>query len=576
MRAASGRIENAAATCYGHAPHMLDFFRQKGLRSVVYGVIVIGLVLVFVLGFNPTAGKKLGSLNEVCAARVKGSCIDPKAHRAAYRLIFANGTDKMRQSMASRIVLDGLIERELLVDDAARFGLTVSEDEITDSIFHGLVRVSVPSDNALVAYHDRMHELLFNDGRIRMPFADPKTKQFDLKTYERVIKQYAGRSPKEFREWQRREHLAAKMRDLVRVPVRVADDEALGRFMEERTSVAVDYVVVSRSWLERYAISSDTKDVSAWAKDTVNLAQVKVPVRHILVKFGGTKAEDKAAAKKKAEDILDRVKKGEDFATLAKEFSEDPGSKDNGGQSPADAMAGFVAPFQIAVQSVKPGELVPDVVETEIGYYVIKRDEATNDDIVKAYKHYRSLELSKQIAQKIANDMKSGVPGESAVKAAVAQFATANVGAQANASGGEAHPAESSADTDPKRPQFVAAASFSRHGHPIPDLSGAADESVRKFAFGAKISEVSDPIRGSDGFVVVALKSRTVPTRADFDQDRDSFKANMLAAKQAEALAFYIRRLREASKQEVKIDDNNVFGAKADAGAESQQDEEGP
>jgi parvulin-like peptidyl-prolyl isomerase len=202
---------------------------------------------------------------------------------------------------------------------------------------------------------------------------------------------------------------------------------------------------------------------------------------------------------------------------------------------------------------------VPDVVETQFGYHVIKRDDATNDDIVKAYKHYRSLELSKQIAQKIANDMKSGTPGESAVKAAVA-------------------PSE---DTDPKRPQFVASTSIGRHGPPhgppISDLSGEADEAVRKFAFGAKISEVSDPIRDSDGFVVVALKSRAVPTRADFDKDRDSFKANMLAVKQAEALAFYTRRLREASKQEVKIDENTVFGAKADAGAEQQQDEdEGP
>ncbi|MCL2777461.1 MAG: peptidylprolyl isomerase [Polyangiaceae bacterium] len=541
---------------------MLDFFRQKGLRSAVYGVIVLGLVLVFVLGFNPTAGKKLGSLSEVCVARVKGSCIDPKAHRAAYRLIFANGTGKMRQSMASRIVLDGLIERELLVDDAARLGLTVSDDEVTDAIMHGIVRVSIPSDNVMLNYDRsmrRINDLRFNDGRIMMQFTDPKTKQFDLKIYGNAIKQYTGRSPKEFREWQSREILAAKMRDLIRAPVRVADDEAVGRYMEERTSATVDYVVVRRSWLEHYAISSDAKDVAAWAKDTVNLAKVKVPVRHILVKFGGTKDEDKSAAKKKAVDILDRVKKGEDFAKLAKEFSDDPGSKDNGGEYPADAIEKFVAPFQQAVQSVKPGEIVPDVVETQFGYHVIKRADATNDDIVKAYKHDRSLELSKQIAQKIANDMKSGTPGESAVKAAVAQFA----------------------DTDPQRPQFVASTSIGRygppHGPPISDLSRDADEAVRKFAFDAKSSEVSDPIRSSDGFVVVALKGRTVPTRADFDKDRDSFKANMLAVKQAEALAFYIRRLREASKQEVKIDENNVFGAKADAGAEPQQDEdEGP
>ena len=52
---------------------MLEFFRQKGLTSVIYGIIIVGMILVFVLGFNPSAGKKLGSVSEACAARVKGN-----------------------------------------------------------------------------------------------------------------------------------------------------------------------------------------------------------------------------------------------------------------------------------------------------------------------------------------------------------------------------------------------------------------------------------------------------------------------------------------------------------------------
>src|SRR4051812_6229614 len=292
---------------------MLNFFRQKGLTSAVYGVVILATVLVFILGFNPTAGKKVGSISEACAARVRGYCVEPKAHRASYRLIFSRGVQGMKQATASRIVLDGLIERELLAGEAGRLGLTVSEDEITESIFHGFARVSLPSENPQLGYN-----LGFEDGRQRVPFFfDAKTKQFDMKAYERNVKSLTGRSPAEFREWQGRELLAARMRDLIRAPVRGADEEALDRFVVQRTTATLGYIVVRRSWIEKYGISTEQKDIDAWSKDKTNLGQVTVPVRHILVK--ADKPEDKAKAKEKAQGIFDRVKKGEDFAKLAKE-----------------------------------------------------------------------------------------------------------------------------------------------------------------------------------------------------------------------------------------------------------------
>lgn len=570
---------------------MLDFFRQKGLTSIIYGVIIVGMILVFVLGFNPSAGKKLGTVSEACAARVHGSCIEPKAHRAAYRLVFSRGTGGMKQAAASRIVLEGLIERELLVTEAQRLGLTVSEDEITDSIFHGYVLVSLPSDQVQM-----QQGLGLNDGRVNVGFKDSKTKQFDMKVYERTVKQITGRSPTEFREWQSREILAGKMRDLVRAPVRVAEDEALDRFKIERTTATVNYAVVRRSWLEKYAISTDPKAIDTWSKDKVNLAQIKVPVRHILVKFAGDKPEEKDASKAKAQGIFDRVKKGEDFAKLAKEFSEDPGSKDKGGQYPGEMVEQFVEPFKKAVESVKPGELVPNLVETQFGYHVIKRDEATKDDILKAYKQSKSLDLSKTVAAKIAADIKGGKSGEDAVKAAIAQYGilkpaepkteakpaaakgAADAGAAADA--GPAAPAAPvyTADTDPERPQLNTSSAFNRGGDPIPAISGEASQAVTGFSFGAaKAGDVTtDPIRTDDGFLVVQLKDLSPATKELFDKERDAYMQALLFAKKAEALGNYTRRMREAAKAEVKIDENNVLGAKSDAGAAHEEEDEGP
>jgi peptidyl-prolyl cis-trans isomerase D len=570
---------------------MLDFFRQKGLTSIIYGVIIVGMILVFVLGFNPSAGKKLGTVSEACAARVHGSCIEPKAHRAAYRLVFSRGTGQMKQAAASRVVLEGLIERELLVTEAQRLGLTVSEDEITDSIFHGFVLVSLPSDQVQM-----QQSLGLNDGRVNVGFKDPKTKQFDMKVYERTVKQITGRSPTEFREWQSREILAAKMRDLVRAPGRVAEDEALDRYKVERTTATVNYAVVRRSWLEKYAISSDPKEIETWSKDKVNLAQIKVPVRHILVKFTGEKPEEKDAAKAKAQGIFDRVKKGEDFGKLAKEFSEDPGSKDKGGQYPGEMVEQFVEPFKKAVESVKPGELVPNLVETQFGYHIIKRDEATKDDIVKAYKQAKSLDLSKKVAASIAADIKSGKSGDDAVKAAIAQYGIlkpaepkpepkpaaaktdggADGGAAATADAGPAAPVYT-ADTDPERPQLNTSSAFNRGGDPIPAISGEASQAVTAFSFNSKAGDVTtDPIRTDDGFLVVQLKDLSPATKEAFEKERDLYLQQMLFAKKAEALGNFTRRMREAAKAEVKIDENNVLGAKSDAGAQQQEEDEGP
>ncbi len=80
--------------------------------------------------------------------------------------------------------------------------------------------------------------------------------------------------------------------------------------------------------------------------------------------------EQKAAKRKTAEDLVKRARAGEDFAKLAKDYSEDPGSKDNGGEYkfPRGQM---VKEFENTAFSLKTNE-VSDVVTTQFGYHVIK------------------------------------------------------------------------------------------------------------------------------------------------------------------------------------------------------------
>jgi parvulin-like peptidyl-prolyl isomerase len=87
---------------------------------------------------------------------------------------------------------------------------------------------------------------------------------------------------------------------------------------------------------------------------------------------------DTSAKKTKAQEILDRAKGGEDFAALANEFSEDPGNMDpqtkqKKGGLYADTPKGRMIPaFEQAALALEPGQIAPDLVETDYGYHIIK------------------------------------------------------------------------------------------------------------------------------------------------------------------------------------------------------------
>ncbi len=97
----------------------------------------------------------------------------------------------------------------------------------------------------------------------------------------------------------------------------------------------------------------------------------KVRASHILIKVSqNASKEEKAKARKKLQDIQKKLRKGEDFAKLAKEYSEGP-SGVNGGDLGYFTKGQMVQPFEKAAFALKPGQ-VSDIVETRYGYHLIK------------------------------------------------------------------------------------------------------------------------------------------------------------------------------------------------------------
>lgn len=101
-------------------------------------------------------------------------------------------------------------------------------------------------------------------------------------------------------------------------------------------------------------------------------ADDEVRVSHILVKADREASpSEKAAAQKKAAQLRDRALAGEDFAKLARENSDDPGSASLGGDLSWFGRGAMVGPFEDAAYALKPGDVSP-VVATPFGFHVLK------------------------------------------------------------------------------------------------------------------------------------------------------------------------------------------------------------
>lgn len=98
----------------------------------------------------------------------------------------------------------------------------------------------------------------------------------------------------------------------------------------------------------------------------------RIHASHILISFANQDGQiDSAAARMKLDTVLTKLKAGEDFAELAKQYSDDTGTKDKGGDLGFFERRMMVQPFDEAAFKLQPGE-ISDVVETQFGYHIIK------------------------------------------------------------------------------------------------------------------------------------------------------------------------------------------------------------
>ncbi len=154
--------------------------------------------------------------------------------------------------------------------------------------------------------------------------------------------------------------------------------KAMNLTMDDLRSRLVEEATAEQVLRDKVTVTDD--QVKKYFEDNPSQFEEPEMVRasHILImtadKTGAQLTDDEKKAKRKiADDLLKRAKAGEDFAALAKKYSDDPGSKENGGEYifPRGRM---VKEFEAAAFTLQTNQ-ISDIVTTQFGYHIIKLSE---------------------------------------------------------------------------------------------------------------------------------------------------------------------------------------------------------
>jgi len=368
---------------------MLDFFRKKA-QSTFLQVTVIVIALVFIfwgVGSYQGSGKNT-------VASVNGAAISIEQFKRAYEDSYKRYREQTGRDVPEKLVQDGsfrarvredLIQRLLLLQGAREMGIVVNDVEVQEKI------------QAMDAF--------------RVGGA------FNLPRYQRQLS--ASRmSPTDFEASMRTDMLTAKVMSQLAAFVDVLPSEIQDRYDYALGRIKLQYLVLPAKGFQGKAKVTDEGLTAFYAEHQdeykteprvqvrylsfpfakaggggagavlaagaveayyeANQARYELPekrhVRHILIRADATASPEVMDAKrKKAEDLLARLKKGEDFATLAKAYSEDS-SASRGGDLGFFGRGQMVPAFEDAAFALLAGE-TSAVVRTDFGFHLIKLEE---------------------------------------------------------------------------------------------------------------------------------------------------------------------------------------------------------
>jgi peptidyl-prolyl cis-trans isomerase D len=491
---------------------MLEQMRRSSQSLLIYVLFGI-LIAVFIINFAPQSmGGCEGSRPNVEseAAKVGSKALSVQDFNFGYLLVGGNQASPQiaRQRRLKETIMDKLIERELLAQEAERLGFRVSDEEVEDLI----------AESKMIGLG------------YEQPMPAQKDGKFDYELFRRFSLYQLGMSPRSFIEEQRREMLAARVRDVLKGGVNVSLEEVKTDFLRRGNQVNVEYVrFPARRYeaeieptvaeIEAYAKANETKlnDLYKQRKFLYEKAPKERKLRQIVVKLdSGASPDAEQAAKKKADTLAARLKKGEAFAAVAKAASEDGSTKGRGGDLgwKRQGTTALGPSLETKVWAAKDGEVVGPEKAAD-GFYLVVAEGAREGDI--PFDKVR-LELAEdQLRQEKAKARAKADADAALAKAKGASGKTLK----------ELFPAPSDKDKDKTKvsdasssaPQAEETGLFIRRGANVEGIGLSNELAKAVFALTTE-APFAGPVEVSGSYVIARLKERKNPDLAEFEKKK--------------------------------------------------------
>ena len=375
---------------------MLQTIHDK-LKGIFAITILIALGVVFVFwGVNVS----VGDFTKARGIEVNGQEIDAAQVQRAYqdelsRFQVAFGAagvpEDMRTSLQTR-VLEQAIRSELIRQRTRKLHYQATAAQVLEAI-REIPAFQAGGEFSADAYHAALRSI----GMEPAQFEADQREVVMARQLDRGLGSSAFVVPAEF---ERQVALRNESRELAWVVVPAAefnasvelDEAAIAAYYEANKSdymteeqATVDYVSLD---IDQFAAAADVTETDLREYYETNKARYTTPgrrhARHILIAAG----TDDAAAAARAKAAYERARAGEDFAALARELSDDTGSKDSGGDLGFAQRGDFVQAFADAVWGMQPGE-IRGPVKTEFGWHVIQLVDV-NAEVVRPFEEVRA------------------------------------------------------------------------------------------------------------------------------------------------------------------------------------------